>query len=537
MEWKEYLPVLKKFINRNSQKINEDLMQFIRSKKPYRNISYGDSFSLILIKEKTPEATLNIGYPFPMVSKKIKNYKGIVKKGISIKFFLRGEPIRTKQRFSLFYELSKTNIVKFINVDSMNNFRNLTKNICKKYSTFDYFDPYTFVGDSFIGLYFVENFENILKLKLNRVYSNSYEHLSFAFNSHKFNSNKTDSYKGLCVVGDFIDMHCKRTLPLIKKLLKNNKTIILFGRNIIIENDEENLKIYHLSFEDHLLRNQNIEDYMRSVIRPHLIPKEFSQKIKSLENLNVLINPFGSEEVKTIPKKFVISFTKELLGLSPSSKIILVRGLNFLEHHKRWINEIKTEIEKEGLNSKISIKSYSSLSEIARDINSKDINLGLTSDTSISHLLNFMGIINLSFFNTDRWDEKSIQSLSSDSPLGFCRYSQTEIPIIFNQRNYLFLLKDIIKLIKLIKNNNMKIDVRRLNLLIAELCKNRNLNRINESIKKAYFNELDKKNLSWVNNLFNPVTILSDINLDDNSKYLFYSAWRLNILNKLRGLK
>ena len=73
--------------------------------------------------------------------------------------------------------------------------------------------------------------------------------------------------------------------------------------------------------------------------------------------------------------------------------------------------------------------------------------------------------------------------------------------------------------------------------MIAKLCNKKNLKEINNSIKKFYLDELNKKNLIWVDNLFNPIKILKKINLDDNSKYLFYSAWRLNLLNKLGGLK
>ncbi|MDD5151363.1 MAG: hypothetical protein PHC28_12970 [Flavobacterium sp.] len=536
MEWSEYLPILQKIVDRNSLKIKQDISKFINSKKIYRNISYSDFFSLILIREKDADTTLNVGYPFPMLSKKIK-YQGVTDKQVSIKFFLRGKPIREKQRINLISELGENNLFEFIEVKKMKDFRNLTKKICKKYDSFDYFDPYTFVGDSFIGMYLVDNFKEIFGLKLKKVYSNSSPHLAFSFDSSKFNSNKIESCSGLCIVGDFIDMHWNRTVPLIKKLLKKNKSIIILGRNLVTERENGGVKIYHLSFEDHLLRNQNIEDYMKSIIRPHLIPKEIPQKVRKMDKLNILINPFGSEEIKTIPKDFIVSFTKNVLRFSPDSKIIIVKGFNFLEHHKNWVNEIKIELDKEGLSSNIELKSYNSLSDIVKDIEKDNITLGLTSDTSISHLFNFMGVINLSFFNSDRWDNESIQSLSSDSPLGFCRYYATEIPIIFNHRDYNFLLKDIINLIKLIKSKRVKLNAKKLESLILELCNKKDLDKINNSIKNVYLTELNKTKLSWLNNLFNPMEILDKINLNDDSKFLFYSAWRLNILNKLGELK
>jgi len=148
-----------------------------------------------------------------------------------------------------------------------------------------------------------------------------------------------------------------------------------------------------------------------------------------------------------------------------------------------------------------------------------------------------MGIINFSFFNSDRWDDKSIQSLSSDSPLGFCRYYPTEIPIIFNHRRYLFLLENILNLIKLIKNKKIKFNTKKLDMLILDICNKKDLTKSNELINRLYSTELDKMKLSWLNDLFNPLRILKEINLNEDSKYLFYSAWKLNLLSKLGGLK
>jgi len=537
MDWKGYLPLLEKFVIENKRVIKKDLFQFINSDLTYRNISYTKTFSLILLKEEDATTTFNIGYPFPMLSKETKKYEFLIRKGISLKFFLRGEPIRTKQRLNLFSDLSNQNIIKLIKIGSLKEFRNLTKKICKCYNSFDYYDPYFFVGDSFIGTYLIYNFEDTFKIKLDKIYSNSYKHLKFAFDSNDFNANKINSKKGLCIIGDYIDFHWDKTTSLVKKLLKKDKLLILLGRNIIIEDREDIINVYHLDMEDHLLKNQNIEDYMDSLLKPYLIPKKFPQKINNISNLNIFINPFGSEKIKILPKNFIIFFIKSLLNIFPEAKFILSKGLNSIDYHKKYINEIKVKIKKERLNSKIILKSYSSLSEIAKDIKRNNISIGLTTDTSISHLFNFMGIINLSFFNSARWDKYSIQSLSSDSPLGFCRYSSTEIPIIFRQKNCDKIINNTIKIIKLIKDKNIGRLDKKLEKQIKELKQTKDLNKINNTIEKTYINELNNKRLSWLNNLFNPISILKYIELNEDSKYLFYSAWKLNILNKISMIK
>lgn len=83
----------------------------------------------------------------------------------------------------------------------------------------------------------------------------------------------------------------------------------------------------------------------------------------------------------------------------------------------------------------VSIRSYDSLSEIAIDIRKDNITLGITADTSLAHMFNFVGLRNLTFYNTRRWDPDSMQSLSSDSPLGFCRYTSLQFPIIFDSEH------------------------------------------------------------------------------------------------------
>jgi hypothetical protein len=71
--------------------------------------------------------------------------------------------------------------------------------------------------------------------------------------------------------------------------------------------------------------------------------------------------------------------------------------------------------------------------------------LGITADTSIAHLFNYLGLTNITFFNLNRCDLKSPQSLSSDSPLGFCRYGSTQYPALLNYGSQDRLIKGVLK--------------------------------------------------------------------------------------------
>lgn len=49
-------------------------------------------------------------------------------------------------------------------------------------------------------------------------------------------------------------------------------------------------------------------------------------------------------------------------------------------------------------------------------------------------MLNAMNVPVFTFYHSSFWDEDCIQSLTSDSPLGFCRYYDTQVPILIRDK-------------------------------------------------------------------------------------------------------
>lgn len=85
----------------------------------------------------------------------------------------------------------------------------------------------------------------------------------------------------------------------------------------------------------------------------------------------------------------------------------------------------------------LSIEYFTSLSELAACINTYEkFASAISADTSISHLLNLLKIPTITVYNSVMWDEQSIQSLTSDSPLGFCRYSNFQLPALNSFTEY-----------------------------------------------------------------------------------------------------
>jgi hypothetical protein len=92
------------------------------------------------------QSKLNIGFPFPVrtadYSHNLNNLK--------ISFFIRGEPLRKIQRDSI-----KSMSTYYSEISRQSSFSRLVKEKIAQPSRFIYVDPYTFIGDSFIGLYFL----------------------------------------------------------------------------------------------------------------------------------------------------------------------------------------------------------------------------------------------------------------------------------------------------------------------------------------------------------------------------------------------
>jgi len=196
---------------------------------------------------------------------------------------------------------------------------------------------------------------------------------------------------------------------------------------------------------------------MNKCLSPFLNPIPNRFKLNENKSNNIIINPFGSELLKNIPEELIFKLSKHFNKNYPKAKLLLISGFKNSYSHMLWISKLKGLLYKEDLKN-IIFKNYGSFEEIKKDVFRYDCSLGITADTSIAHLFNFIGLKNITFFNLERCDLKSPQSLSSDSPLGFCRYGKTQYPAVFYSKNKKNITKGILQSIDyfLGKNKSLK---------------------------------------------------------------------------------
>mgnify|MGYP001580558613 CR=1 FL=1 len=487
----ELMYLLHKKINQNLKKIQGHISKFENEKVGYKNIEIERNLCLILRKQGF-EKLMIIGFPFPLESSLLTNFKA--KDQTLIFIFLRGEPVRRYQRKIFLEELSELGEINFKEIDSIMGFRRITKKICQQFHSVDYYDPYSFLGDSLIGLHFINSFVKKHKIKLNRVYSENHQNLEIITKTKGYDEKVSKKKKTLNILSDLIDDQWDRTKYLVRCLTKQRLPSIICGRDLIIYPEKNRIKIYHFNREEVLLREENIEDYMNNCLLPFLDPIKSSFKVKKRKSNNIIVNPFGSEQIKTISEKTIFRLANHFNREYPHSKILLIAGFKKSYYHLLWVSKLRGLLSNKGLNN-ILFKNYISFKEIKRDIICYNISFGLTADTSIAHLFNCLGLRNITLFNLDRCDLSSPQSLSSDSPLGFCRYGQVQFPAI------------------LYKNNNKDLD---------------------EGIIKATDYFLGRnKNLKWCKLIFNNETLISKIN--KKNKSLIESNKKINPMYKIQN--
>ncbi len=424
----ELKQILEKEILTYKKEIQDSINIFEREMSDYRNIKIGNNLQLIL--RRGEQKLMHIGFPFPLESYHLEGFKS--KKNTLIFLFLRGEKIRSFQRKELIEELKITRRVEYKEIESLDEFREITKELCNKHHEVNYYDPYSFLGDSFIGLYLIQNFIKKFNLRLNTIYSENYKNLEVVSSTQGYIGNIA-SDKNLSIFADLIDNQWSRTKYLVNKLTERGFPSLVCGRDLIIVPESGQINVYHFKREEILLRGENIEDYMRKCLYSFFEVEENKQTPQKPKTKNIIINPFGSENIKTIPKEIILHVAEHFNKFYPESKIIIISGFKNNYSHLLWISCVRGLLATMGLKN-IIFKNYGSFSEIKRDIQRYDFAMGLTADTSIAHLFNFLHLRNLTFFNLDRCDLSSPQSLSSDSPLGFCRYGPIQYPVLVTNK-------------------------------------------------------------------------------------------------------
>lgn len=500
--------ILKKF-EEQKDKISEELDVFSKSKSNYRLLELNDELVLCINKtsnNKSEYSKMHIGFPFPIYTlpNKIETDKGII-----ANIFLRGEIVRSKQREFLF---KKGSVRKFSTPDKI---QEKVKEDFRDAENLVYIDPYNFIGDSFIGLYYPDIFVKQFKIKNVEVFTNSHKDLSaeYAVKPKELNeiigSIRKNKY---CIITDPLDSTWGFTEKLLS-LLDCDANIVIPGRNIYATKKEGELKFYWYEKPDVLLKNSNIECYMNETLLPFIEKPCVENNKTSLNKGTVYINPFGSREQKTIPLELAVNIFEELK--SKGLECIILGGFSDKKEHKKWIYDFSKKV------SFCEVKYYENLVELKKDFKENKCGCVITADTSITHLANREGLPNITLYNSVLWDTKSVQSLSSDSPLGFCRYYPNNIPVLVNGNYSREFAKNIVEAVLFFDKS----------LLFDEFIKT-------PSDMESYEKNISKlpKELNWVKEIYNPMILLKDVLHLKGADRLIESAIKISPLYKISSM-
>jgi len=418
------------FAVNNQGVLYDNLDRFSEQNLPYRLWEVSDDILVSIRRDTLPRGIfLNVGYPFSIRREKFSSSQ------FNVQIFLRGEKIRERQRMMLKEAIGGKG-VKWVTFNEIGKFRELTSRILRNQRKAIYVDAYTFVGDSVIGLYFMDCFERRFSISDYLVLSKAYEHLRFFHYAYPDESQILrkfcKDYK-IVIMPDLIDTHWEKRLELLCAIKEEKAYVFIIGRNLILDLGEK--RVYHLRRNDPLLRNKNIEDYMNDCLSCYMNNPVSTKNIVARDKVRSVffINPVSSSNVKDMPVNLAFLVCKELTENS-QVKIYISTGVQNEPKDKRWIEEFeeKTDTLSSHQKERIELVAATSLSELAHSIRRVKAAVALTADTSVAHILNRMGVLNLTVYNKSYWDSESVQSLAIDSPLAFCRYGPVQYPAILH---------------------------------------------------------------------------------------------------------
>ncbi len=406
-------------------KAHDFLRETKERQRPFGLFQPKDNVIVIVRPSSENKVEAALGFPFPVARQilPVNSQEG------EITVCFRSDELRRYQRSLIVKELGFDLIA--IKRDEMIN-RLKTMQETRKRSF--YINPYAFLGDSIIGLYFLERIKQFLNIQSHIILSPSAEHQSFLGDiysssepTHWMQANDSD----LVILPDLIDNHLPNTLLWIRHLLQSKAPALIIGRGLLI--DYEHKIIYALNEDDPLLRNSNIQDYMDDCLeqfigRNHDLPiSTLPIKYPFQYSSETFINPFASLAIRDLSVEFIVTLVDGLIEYGVQ-KINISNGVKTSGKDKELIAALQHLLKDKPI--KIEYHWFDNLSGIAALIKDRNINLLFSPDTSVPHMFNAMGQPVFTVYKTTFWDARSIQSMASDSPLGFCRYQPTQIPIL-----------------------------------------------------------------------------------------------------------
>lgn len=405
------------------------------------------SAEVIVEVERADEACteISLGFPFPLI---VRQLPSPMAPGHLVSIHLRGGRLRSLQRNLLLQQLDMP--AKRLEIGE---FREACASLLRGRDRVIYVDPYEYLGDSFIGLYFLEQVQAAFGIVHRSIYTRAREHMEFLGGVNSLDPEavaQAASGDAVLLMPDLIDVHLSTTLEVLESVAANAAPILLVGRNIAV--DPAGRVAYCRDGPDPELRNSNIQDYMDDCLAPYLpgqrrelvygnpgpapsLPGQRKVDVYAdpaptpIRPGAALINPFSS-----IPQRdqtcAVIRNIVAALREMRYQRVIISRGVASSSKDVDLCGRLERMLQEEGLTENVELKQFSDLSDMADFVTREAVETAFSPCTSVPHLMTHLPTTIFTTYLTTFWDPTSFQSLSSDSPLGFCRYSPKHIPVL-----------------------------------------------------------------------------------------------------------
>lgn len=508
---------LKQIVNTNK----DMLINILDSYNPnisYRVFEISDNCMMVINKSDNPILYFCVGYPFPIYLEETyvdfldrfsKKYK------IEIKIFIRGKELRIEQKnYMERFLFSKFEKVQWNNINNIDVFSSICDEKIRKkidYNRF-YFDPYAFIGDSILGLSFIDFFNQKYGERDFVVFSKAQKHVKCFFEAYEYKTqeiNEKLTNYNIILMPDLIDNHLGKTLNTLS-LLTPNTLVLILGRNILIEITGKSCTITNLVADDVLLLNQNINDYMFDCISPFFANKEkkfmnFDNCIHTRHKNGIFINPFSSTTDKDLTVEFVIELIDKIRQHNEHS--IYISAGDGSQRINEWLEKFRIYKDKKDFKN-IEILLDKGLADLGNKLIEK-VDACITTDTAVSHLITRLGLLNITIYKEGFWDINSLQSLSAESPIGFCSYNNNQFIAILNNDNFSEIINGCAETIYFINNDNVfsQIPNDMIDFVneIDNYIDNGNESELEKIIYQYRVLENKYSQINWIFNLYNPV--------------------------------
>ena len=428
--------------------------------KEYSILEMSEEIVVCIQKCVTPGISICIGYPFPIAQKEISEFEI---DGFRVNFHLRSGRLRKSQYFHYVRKVKQFygNVEETV-VQDKEVFRDLFQTCLGEKNKMNamFFDYNRFIGDSIISLALVDNIMSLFPIEEMCVVSKNKKHIDCFYPALSYEDEeelrKQSEKCDILFLADFLDSHTGKTVKLLEEY-KFNGVVVILSRNMFFSLKDGYAHAYKFDVPDILLTNQGIHRYLLETVESLIaIPKEgmsYGERRTRKAKDNVFINIFSSMVEKELSVNLVQEYISRLFE-SFTGTVFLSAGLNTAREQKVLSNVLEG-LPKE-YESRVEVIYDEGLSDLYNKLGNLEIGLGISADTSISHFLTKMGIKNFTVYMKGFWDEKSVLSMATESPLGYCSYNVNQMPVIYSLNKHKETVEALVFLSRYIINTDEK---------------------------------------------------------------------------------